>query len=112
VGSWWAAEYGSADDPKQFKYLYKYSPYHNVRSGVKYPPVLFATGDGDTRVAPAHARKMTALMQAANASGNPVILRYDAKGGHSAVGSVSKRIDEETDTISFLADRIGLRVRE
>lgn len=112
VGSWWAAEYGSADDPKQFKYLYKYSPYHNVRSGVKYPPVLFATGDGDTRVAPAHARKMTALMQAATASGNPIILRYDAKGGHSAVGSVSKRIDEETDSISFLADRIGLRVRE
>jgi prolyl oligopeptidase len=112
VGSWWAAEYGSADDPTQFEYLYKYSPYHNVRKGVKYPAILFATGDGDTRVAPAHARKMTALMQADNASGNPIILRYDAKGGHSRIGSVSKRIDETTDSMSFLADRVGLKVQE
>jgi prolyl oligopeptidase len=62
VGAWWASEYGSADDAKQFEYLYKYSPYHNVRKGTRYPAVLFVTGDSDTRVDPSHARKMAALM--------------------------------------------------
>lgn len=108
VGAWWTAEYGSPDDPKQFPYIYKYSPYQHVRKGVKYPPILFTTGDADTRVAPAHARKMTALMQADNASGNPILLRYDTKGGHSGIGSVDKTIDQLVDQIAFLADSVGL----
>jgi prolyl oligopeptidase len=110
VGSWWTAEYGSADDPKQFPYLLKYSPYQNVHKGTKYPPIMFVTGDSDTRVDPAHARKMAALMQAGNGSGNPIILRYDTKGGHSGIGSVDKVIDQQVDQMSFIADRLGVKI--
>ena len=110
VGGWWAAEYGSADDPKQFEYLYKYSPYHNVKKGTKYPAILFVTGDSDTRVDPSHARKMTALMQASNASANPILLRYDIKGGHSGFGSVNQTIDQQADQISFIAARLGVKL--
>ncbi len=110
VGSWWTAEYGSADDPKQFQYLLKYSPYHNVHKGTKYPPIMFVTGDSDTRVDPAHARKMAALMQADNGSANPIVLRYDTKGGHSGIGSVDKVIEQQVDQMSFIADRLGVKV--
>ncbi|MBZ5728144.1 MAG: prolyl oligopeptidase family serine peptidase [Acidobacteriia bacterium] len=110
VGAWWTAEYGSAADPEQFKFLYKYSPYHNVKKGTKYPAVLFLSGDSDTRVDPAHARKMTALMQAANASANPIVLRYDIKGGHSGIANVSKTVEEQVDQIAFLADRLGMKI--
>jgi len=105
VGSWWAAEYGSADDPRQFGYLYKYSPYHHVRKGVKYPAVILVTGDSDTRVDPLHARKMTALLQASTASDNPILLRYETAGGHTGSGSVDKTIDELVDELSFAAAR-------
>jgi prolyl oligopeptidase len=108
IGSIWAAEYGSADDAKQFEYLRKYSPYHNVVKGTKYPAILFVTGDADTRVDPAHARKMTALVQASNGGPNPVMLRYDTKGGHSGIANVSKTLDEYTDLVGFLAVRTGL----
>jgi prolyl oligopeptidase len=110
VGAWWASEYGSADDATQFAYLYKYSPYHNVRKGVKYPAIMFVTGDADTRVDPAHARKMAALMQADNGSSNPTILRYDTKGGHSGIGSVDKVIEQQVDILSFVADRLGVKI--
>jgi prolyl oligopeptidase len=110
IGSIWASEYGSAEDAKQFEYLRKYSPYQNVVKGTKYPAILFVTGDADTRVDPAHARKMTALVQAVNASDNPIMLRYDTKGGHSGIGNVSKNIDELVDQISFLAARVGLKL--
>ena len=63
VAKFWVPEYGSADDPAQFKTLLAYSPYHRVKKGGRYPGVLFITGDGDTRVAPLHARKMAALLQ-------------------------------------------------
>ena len=66
VGSYWMTEYGSADNEKQFPYLLKYSPYQNVKPGTAYPAVMFFTGDSDTRVDPLHARKMTALLQAAS----------------------------------------------
>jgi prolyl oligopeptidase len=108
VGSWWTAEYGSADDAKQFDYLYKYSPYHRVRKGVKYPAVMLITGDSDTRVDPLHARKMAALLQASTGSDNPVLLRYETEGGHSGNGSIDKMIDQSVDEISFAAARTGL----
>src|SRR5207253_5191262 len=69
VGSFWVPEYGSASDPTQFQWLRAYSPYQMVKEGTKYPATLFVTGDADTRVAPLHARKMTALMQHAAAIG-------------------------------------------
>ncbi len=110
VGAWWVSEYGSADNAKQFAYLRKYSPYQNVRK-TKYPPILFSTGDADTRVDPSHARKMTALVQASNTADTPVILRYDTKGGHSGIGSVNKTVEEQVDWMSFLCDRLGVGVR-
>lgn len=108
VAKLWVPEYGSADDPKQFAYLYRYSPYHNVKDGVKYPAVLFVTGDSDTRVAPLHARKMAARMQAATGSDRPILLRYDTKAGHSGGQPVNKQIDEQTDIMSFLLWQLGV----
>ncbi len=101
-GQYWVSEYGSADNPAQFKYLAGYSPYHNVKPGAKYPAVLLMTGDGDTRVAPLHARKMAARLQAATASDRPVLLRYDTQAGHSGGMPISKRIDQLTDAEEFL----------
>ena len=101
-GPYWVSEYGSSDNPEQFGYLYKYSPYQNVKEGAKYPSVLFVTGDGDTRVAPLHARKMTALLQAATGSSRPILLLYDTKSGHSGGRPINKTIDEQTDILSFL----------
>src|SRR5207249_1321828 len=62
VARYWVPEYGSSEDREQFKYIYKYSPYQNVKAGEKYPAIMFVSGDSDTRVAPLHARKMTALV--------------------------------------------------
>ena len=78
-GQLWVPEYGSSDDAAQFKYMLAYSPYQNVKEGTKYPAVLFVTGDGDTRVAPLHARKMAARFQAANGIGSSdsAALRYE-----------------------------------
>jgi prolyl oligopeptidase len=108
VAKYWVSEYGSADDARQFKYLYAYSPYHHVKPGTRYPAVLFVTGDGDTRVAPLHARKMTALLQAATGSDRPVLLRYDTEAGHSQGVSVTKGIDEATDSLGFLYWQLGV----
>jgi prolyl oligopeptidase len=107
-GSFWVPEYGSADDPEQFKYILKYSPYHNVKDGAAYPAVLFITGDGDTRVAPLHARKMAARLQAANSSKHPILLLYDTKSGHSGGRPLSKEIEEQTDSLSFLFSQLGV----
>ena len=82
-------EYGSAKDSAQFKYLYAYSPNSNVKRG-SVSAVLFITGDGDTRVAPLHARKNSAALQAATTSGRPILLLYDTKSGHSGGRPLSK----------------------
>lgn len=107
-GPFWVPEYGSADDPAQFKYLLNYSPYHNVKDGVKYPAVLFVTGDGDTRVAPLHARKMAARLQAATGSSRPVLLLYDTKSGHSGGRPLNKQIEETAQALSFLFLELGV----
>jgi prolyl oligopeptidase len=102
VARFWVSEYGSSETAEQFKYIYAYSPYHHVKKGEKYPAVLFVTGDSDTRVAPLHARKMAALMQASTGSDKPVLLHYNTKAGHSAGLPVSQQIDDQTDELSFL----------
>jgi prolyl oligopeptidase len=107
-GKFWVAEYGSAEDSAQFRYLLKYSPYHNVKKGAKYPAVLFETGDADTRVAPLHARKMTALVQARTGSDKPVMLLYDTRAGHSGGRSYDKIIDGLVDQFSFLFWQFGM----
>jgi prolyl oligopeptidase len=103
-GPYWVVEYGSAENPEQFAYLYKYSPYHHVQEGARYPATLFVTGDNDTRVAPLHARKMAARMQAAATNGpqQPILLLYDTKSGHSGGRPVAKQVEEYTDILSFL----------
>jgi prolyl oligopeptidase len=104
----WVSEYGSANDPEQFKWLYAYSPYQHVKSGTSYPAVLFMTGDGDTRVAPLHARKMAAILQASTGSDRPVLLRYEMTAGHSGGRSVTQEIGDTTDRLSFLFWRLGI----
>ncbi len=109
VAGFWVPEYGSAEVAEQFPALYAYSPYHRVQSGTKYPSVLFITGDADTRVAPLHARKMTAALQAATASERPILLHYDTKAGHSRGLNtpISKQIEDLTDELSFLFAATG-----
>ncbi|HEX2443767.1 MAG TPA: prolyl oligopeptidase family serine peptidase [Vicinamibacterales bacterium] len=111
VAGYWVPEYGSADDPDQFKYLFAYSPYHRVTKGVKYPAVLFITGDADTRVAPLHARKMTALLQDQTGSPQaerPILLKYDTKAGHSGGIPLGRLIERLTDEMRFLFWQLGI----
>jgi prolyl oligopeptidase len=110
VAKFWVPEYGSSEDAEQFKYIYAYSPYQHVKKGEKYPAVLFVTGDADTRVAPLHARKMTALMQASTGSDRPVLLHYNTKAGHSGGLPVSQQIEDKTDELSFLFWQLGVKV--
>lgn len=110
VARYWVPEYGSAENPEQFKFLAAYSPYQNVKKGVKYPAVLLVSGDGDTRVAPLHARKMAALLQASTGSDRPILLHYDTQAGHSAGLPVSKQIDQMTDEAGFLFWQLGVKV--
>lgn len=108
MGPYWISEYGSADVAEQFPYLYAYSPYHHVRRGVKYPATLFITGDGDTRVDPMHARKMTALLQAVAGEGTPILLQYDLKSGHVGGNPVSKSAADAGVELGFLMWQLGM----
>jgi prolyl oligopeptidase len=102
VGSFWKTEYGSAEKERQFDYLLKYSPYHNVKAGTAYPAVLFFTGESDTRVNPLHARKMAALLQSASSSGRPILLHDSLANGHSAGMGVEQQIEDDADQLAFL----------
>ncbi|MFI5182490.1 MAG: prolyl oligopeptidase family serine peptidase [Thermoanaerobaculia bacterium] len=110
IAKFWVPEYGTADDPEQFKILYGYSPYHHVKDGTRYPAVLFVSGDSDTRVDPLHARKMTARMQKAVEGvpgARPVLLHYDTKSGHSGGKPVSKTVEDTADELQFLFSQLG-----
>src|SRR5579862_5583440 len=113
IAKLWIPEYGSSDDPQQFKWLYAYSPYHHVKMGTEYPSVLFMTADTDTRVDPMHAKKMAALMQAEARNGasktRPILLRIESKAGHGAGKPVTKQIEELTDVYSFLFWQLGVK---
>ena len=109
IARFWIAEYGSAEDPEQAEWLRKYSPYHNVRAGVRYPPVLFTTAEGDSRVDPMHARKMAALLQAQSEDPESVVLlRVDRDAGHGIGKPLDKQVDDLADQYAFLAWRTGL----
>jgi prolyl oligopeptidase len=105
-------EYGDARDPEMFEYMLQYSPYQAINGGVDYPAVMLTTGDLDTRVPPLQARRMTARLQAATGSGLPVVLWYDARGGHAAGRgrSLSVRIEDSARELTFLAQQLGLGV--
>jgi prolyl oligopeptidase len=113
IAKLWIPEYGSSENPDQFKWLYAYSPYHHVKPGTEYPAVLFMTADTDTRVDPMHAKKMAAEMQAEAKNGSsrtrPILLRIESKAGHGAGKPVTKQIEEFTDIYSFLFWQLGVK---
>jgi prolyl oligopeptidase len=104
----WTDEFGTAEDPDDFPALAGYSPYHRIRDGVAYPSTMIVSGDADRNCNPLHARKMTARLQAANGSENPIVLDYSPFRGHSAVLPLSERVEALTDRIAFLCDQLGL----
>jgi prolyl oligopeptidase len=110
-GQFNVTEYGTVKNPEQFKALYAYSPYHNVKDGTAYPAILMTTGDNDARVDPLQSRKMTARLQAATSSKLPVLLRTDPHAGHGIGTSLDQRIAQETDVYAFLFDRLGMKYR-
>ncbi len=106
----WTSEYGSSDDPAQFAWLLRYSPYQNVKSGVKYPALLLTAGERDERVHPLHVRKMAARLQAATASDparKPILLQVDRDTGHGMGDPVDKQIAELVDQLSFFSWQTG-----
>ena len=111
IAKLWIPEYGSSDDPKQFEYLYAYSPYHHVKPGTVYPAVLFMTAESDTRVDPMHAVKMAALLQAQASNGpeRPILLRVDTKAGHGVGKPITKLVDDALDVWSFLFWQLGIK---
>jgi prolyl oligopeptidase len=109
IGGLWIAEYGDPDKAQDFQWIYPYSPYHHVGEGVRYPSVLLATADSDSRVDPMHARKMAARLQAAQAdAARPVLLRVEARAGHGAGKPVAKLVDEVSDEMAFLFRELGM----
>ena len=107
IGWAWTSDYGSPEDPDDFRALLAYSPYHNLRDGVAYPPTLITTGDHDDRVFPAHSFKFAARLQEAQGGDAPVLLRVDVKAGHGAGKPTAKIIDETADRYAFLARVLG-----
>jgi prolyl oligopeptidase len=106
----WKEEFGTAEDPNDFAALLSYSPYHRVQEGVSYPATMIVSGDADQNCNPLHARKMTARLQATNASEYPIFLDYSRHRGHSPVLPLSERIEALTDRMAFLCDQLQLPV--
>jgi prolyl oligopeptidase len=102
-------EYGTVKDAAQFKALYAYSPYHNVKDGTAYPAVLMATGENDGRVDPWHSRKMAARLQAASTSGRPIYLRISMDTGHGQGTALSTQVEEDADRFTFLMTELGMK---
>jgi len=107
-GAFNVTEFGTVKQPDQFRALHAYSPFHNVRDGVNYPAVLMLTGEHDGRVNPAHSRKMTARLQAATASKQPVLLRTSSSSGHGIGTALGERIQQLADVYSFLFEQLGV----
>lgn len=102
IGWAWIDDYGSSDDPELFKAIHAYSPLHNIKPGVCYPPTLITTADHDDRVVPAHSFKFAATLQAAQACENPVLIRIETRAGHGAGKPTTKQIAEAADKWVFL----------
>jgi prolyl oligopeptidase len=102
IGWGWTSDYGSPENPAEFKALYAYSPYHNLKPGTAYPPTLITTADHDDRVVPAHSFKFAAAIQRDNGGPNPTLIRIETRAGHGGGKPTSKKIDEAADELSFL----------
>jgi len=109
IGWGWQSDYGSPDNPEDFKAIYAYSPYHNVKSGVAYPPTIVTTADHDDRVVPAHSFKFISTLQSAQMGESPVLIRIQTEAGHGAGRPQSMEIDEGADVMAFLAHHVGLK---
>ena len=107
-GAFNVTEFGTVKDPEQFKALYAYSPYHHVVDGTKYPSILMMTGANDGRVAPYHSRKMTARLDEANKSDNPILLRTSSSAGHGIGTALSERIKQSADIYALLFAQLGM----
>lgn len=108
VGWGWAVEYGTSDKKEDFDYLIKYSPLHNIKSGVNYPATLITTADHDDRVVPAHSFKFAATLQEKYKGENPVLIRIETKAGHGAGKPTTKLIEEAADVWSFVFQNLGM----
>ena len=108
IGWNWIADYGSSDDPGEFKALHAYSPLHNLKPGTRYPATLVTTADHDDRVVPAHSFKYAATLQAAQGGPAPVLIRVDTKSGHGA-SNTKKQIESSADIYAFVLHHLGVR---
>ena len=108
MGAQWVHEYGDPNDPKEFEWLRAYSPYHNVKDGVRYPATLVVTAEADNRVDTAHAFKMVARLQAATGGTYPILLRCERKAGHGAGKPLSMRVKHQSADWAFLMSQLGM----
>ncbi len=112
IGWAWATDYGRSDDSEEmFKYLYNYSPLHNIKKGVNYPATLAITADHDDRVVPAHTFKFIATLQENDGGKNPILVRIETKAGHGAGKPTDKQISESADMYSFIMYNLGVKPR-
>ncbi|HWH17380.1 MAG TPA: prolyl oligopeptidase family serine peptidase [Allosphingosinicella sp.] len=111
AGRYWVDDYGYPNREADFRVLYAYSPYHNVRPGVDYPPILVTTADTDDRVVPGHSFKYIAALQHANPNGDPHLIRIETRAGHGSGKPTDKQIEEYTDMYAFIAHHTGLKPR-
>jgi len=110
MARYWVSEYGSSEDPDQFQYIYKYSPYHNVKKGVAYPAMLLTASETDSRVHPMHAAKMAAALQNTTSGDAPILTLIDRKIGHGWGTPTSLRIANIADEFAFLFWQVGMKV--
>ena len=110
IGWAWTSDYGTPDNPDEFKALYAYSPYHNLKPGKKYPATLVTTSDHDDRVVPAHSFKFAAALQHAQAGNAPTLIRIETDAGHGAGKPISKSIEEIADRYAFLVRALNVTV--
>jgi prolyl oligopeptidase len=110
IGWAWVADYGSSDNPEEFKALYAYSPLHNLKPGTAYPATLITTADHDDRVVPAHSFKFAAALQETHQGEAPVLIRIETKAGHGAGKPTTKVIEEAADRWAFLVETLGMAI--
>jgi prolyl oligopeptidase len=109
IGWAWTSDFGSPDNPDEFKAIYAYSPLHNIKPGTKYPATLITTADHDDRVFPAHSFKYAATLQEAQGGDAPILIRIETKAGHGAGKPTAKAIEELADIYGFLVKNLGMK---
>jgi len=111
AGRFWVDDYGSADNAEEFQALFKYSPYHNLKRGVKYPATMVSTADTDDRVVPGHSFKFAAQLQYCQGGDAPVLARIETRAGHGAGKPTDKAIEELADEYAFLVKNLKMSLK-